>query len=121
MTVETLLNGRVAELERRNDELQEMYDRAVKRAVEVERRYDEACAALMDALNEAANFRRQASEHAFEADRQRTLADYRQQVNEKRSGAERRHGVNISEAVKRQETDHDLGRSGDDRRKSWPR
>jgi len=88
----TLL-ARNRELERRIDELEKMYDRIGQE--------------LIEALNLASAYRIAAAQ-SYDGP-------------ERRLAIERRKGVNIGETVYRQEHDHDLGRAGDDRRKSWPR
>jgi len=94
---------RIAELERRLAEMEKMYDKAA--------------ANLIEALDAASAYRAQATEHALEAEAQRTVAEYRLNVNERRNGVIRRY-------------EH-LAAPGDipfvgrrhipERRKSWPR
>ena len=67
---------RIAELERR--------------LAEMEKIYDMAAADLIEALDAASAYRAQATEHALEAEAQRTVAEYRLNVNERRNGVERR-------------------------------
>jgi hypothetical protein len=90
--LERTLLARNRELERRFSELEAMYDKA--------------CANLMDALERASAYRA-------------TASSLHQEI-ERRTGVERRKGGNFAEAVRRQEAEHDYGRSGKDRRKSWP-
>jgi hypothetical protein len=90
--LEAAQQARIAELERRFSELEAMYDKA--------------CADLMNALERASAYRA-------------TASSLHQEI-ERRTGVERRKGGNFAEAVRRQEAEP-YGRSGKDRRKSWPR
>jgi Skp family chaperone for outer membrane proteins len=86
-----------------------------QRLNDMEAKYDQIAADLIHALDDASAYRAKALEHGREADRQRTLADYRQAVNEKRSGKERRlrQSLWLAEEPYRR-------RNVYDRRKSWP-
>jgi hypothetical protein len=55
--------------------------------------YDKAAADLIEALDAASAYRAQATEHALEAEAQRTVAEYRLRVNERRNGVERRQHI----------------------------
>ena len=95
---------RIAELERR--------------LAEMEKIYDMAAADLIEALDAASAYRAQATEHALEAEAQRTVAEYRLYVNERRNGVERRSKTPKNPALSRHDATY---REGGDRRKSWPR
>jgi hypothetical protein len=84
---------RIAELERRLAEMEAMYDKVA--------------ADLIEALDVASAYRATAS----------TL----HQEVERRNGVERRTDFNLQQAMDRRVQVNEPARSGEDRRKSWPR
>jgi cell division septum initiation protein DivIVA len=79
------------------------------RLAKMEKMYDKVAADLIDALDAASAYRA-------------TASTMHQEI-ERRNGAERRTYFNLQQAMDRrvQENERDHGRSGEDRRKSWPR
>ena len=92
-TLERTLLARNRELERRLAEMEELYDKVA--------------ADLIEALDVASAYRATAS----------TL----HQEIERRNGAERRTYFNLQQAMDRRVQVNEPARSGEDRRKSWPR
>ena len=85
----------------------ERIDELERRLAEMERLYDKAAADLIEALDVASAYRATAS----------TL----HQEIERRNGAERRTYFNLQQAMDRRVQVNEPARSGEDRRKSWPR
>ena len=106
--LERAQQARITALERGLDELE-------RRLAEMEKMYDKVAADLIEALDVASAYRSQATEKAFEAERLRTVADYRQQVNERRNGVERRTNTWTSTMPEY------VRRTLPERRKSWSR
>ena len=85
----------------------ERIDELKARIVKMEELYDKAAADLIDALDVASAYRATAS----------TL----HQEIERRNGIERRTYFNLQQAMDRRVQVNEPARSGEDRRKSWPR
>jgi len=92
-SLERVQQERIAELERR--------------LAEMERLYDKAAADLIEALDVASAYRA-------------TASTMHQEI-ERRNGVERRTDFNLQQAMDRRIQVNEPARSGEDRRKSWPR
>jgi len=92
-SLERVQQERIAELERR--------------LAEMERLYDRAAADLIEALDVASAYRA-------------TASTMHQEI-ERRNGVERRTDFNLQQAMDRRIQVNEPARSGDERRKSWPR